>query len=436
MSVAILFLAAAAAVASVHDSAEQDRIRQAMKFDLYACARPAYPPAALAQRAGGQSTLEIQVGAGGKVADARVAVSSGRADLDAAALASIRTCSFHAVNTLGKPPGKRFAAQFIWKPGEPPRALDPALVMRTQRLAELGDPVAQNTLGTWYEQGRSFEKDLAQAAALYRLAAHGGNAYAQNNLGVLLNRGAGVARDRRQAVFWYAKAAEQGHGWGQANLSWAYQHGSVGEPDMEQARKWLTRSAEGGLAAAQVRLGLLMLDRAAYAEARAPGAQWFARAAVADDPAGLYYLGRSYELGVGNEPDDVLAAALYRRALGRSGGRAETALATLIEDGRAQAEAPDEVLTLYETAMRSRDGGAFYRYGLVLERRGDHALAAALFRHGRTLGDCRAAVRSIQIQAGWTPEARGASPRAVRPVSVKRCGDRLEPLRPSWRELY
>ncbi|MET0208381.1 MAG: TonB family protein [Burkholderiaceae bacterium] len=430
MSIVILSLAAAAVIVSVHDSVEQDRIRQAMKFDLYACARPAYPSAALAQSAGGHSMLEIQVGAEGKVTNARVAVSSGRADLDAAALASLRKCLFHAVSTLGKPPGKRFGAQFIWQPGDPPRALDPALTMRTQRLAKEGDPVAQNTLGTWYEQGRFGEKDLAQAAALYRLAAHGGSAYAQNNLGVLLNRGAGVARDRRQAVFWYAKAAEQGHGWAQANLSWAYQHGSVGERDMEQARAWLKRSAEGGLAAAQVRLGLLMLDRVAYAETRAPGAQWFARAAAADDPAGLYYLGRSYQLGVGNEPDDVLAAALYRRALGRSGGRAETALATLIEDGRAQAESPDEVLTLYETAMHSRDGGAFYRYGLVLERRGDHALAAALFRHGQRLGDCRAAVRSIQIQAG------GASPRAVRPVSVEQCGDPLEPRPQGWRELY
>ena len=436
MSVAILFLAAAAAIASVNDSVEQDRIRQAMKFDLYACARPAYPPAALAQRAGGQSTLEIKVDADGKVTDARVAVSSGRADLDAAALTGISKCAFHALNTLGKPPGKRFRAQFIWQPGEPPRALDPALVMRTQRLAEEGDPTAQNTLGTWYEQGRFFEKDLAQAAALYRLAAHGGSAYAQNNLGVLLNRGAGVARDRRQAAFWYAKAAGQGHGWAQANLSWAYQHGSVGERNLEQARKWLTRSAEGGLAAAQVRLGLLMLERAVYAEARAPGAEWFARAAAADDPAGLYYLGRSYQLGVGNEQDDGLAAALYRRALGRSGGRAETALATLIEDGRAQAEAPDEVLTLYETAMQSREGGAFYRYGLVLERRGDHALAAALFRHGQRLGDCRAAVRSMQIQAGWTPEARRASPRAIRPVLVAQCEDRLAPVPQSWRELY
>ena len=436
MSIAILFLAAAAAVASVHDSAEQERIRQAMKFDLYACARPAYPPAALARRVGGRSTLDIQVDAEGKVTYARVAVSSGRSDFDGAALAGIRKCVFHALATLGKPPGKRFGAQFVWQPGEPPRALDPAWVMHTQRLAEEGDPAAQNTLGTWYEQGRFGEKDLAQAAALYRLAAHGGNAYAQNNLGVLLNRGAGVARDRRQAVFWYAKAAEQGHGWAQANLSWAYQHGSVGERDMEQARKWLTRSAEGGLAAAQVRLGLLTLERAVHAEARAPGAQWFARAAAAGDPAGLYYLGRSYELGVGNEPDDVLAAALYRRALGRSGGRAETALATLIEAGRAQAEAPDEVSALYETAMQARDGAAFYRHGLVLERRGDHALAAALFRHGQRLGDCRAAVRSIKIRAGWRLEQGGASARGIRPVSVEQCGDRLEPRPQYWPELY
>jgi TonB family protein len=436
MSLAILFLAAAAAVASVHDSTEQDRIRQALRLDLYACARPAYPATAQAQGAGGRSTLNIQVDAGGQVADVRVAVTSGRADLDGAALAGIRNCAFHAVATLGKPPDKWFGAQFIWQPGEPPGALDPALVIRTQRLAEEGDPAAQNTLGTWYEQGRFFEKDLAQAAALYRLAAHGGNAYAQNNLGVLLNRGVGVARDRRQAVFWYAKAAEQRHGWAQANLSWAYQHGSVGERDMAQARKWLTRAAEGGLAAAQVRLGLLMLGRPGYAEARAPGAQWFARAAAVDDPAGLYYLGRSYELGIGNEPNDALAAALYRRALGRSGGRAETALATLIEDGRAQAEAPHEVLALYETAMQSRDGGAFYRYGLVLEQRGDHALAAALFRHGQRLGDCRAATRSIRIRAGWRLEAGGASGRGIRPASVEQCGDPLEPRPQHWRELY
>ncbi len=427
MSVAILLLTAAAAIASVHDSAEQDRLRQAMKLDLYACARPAYPPAALAQRAGGKSTLKIRVDAEGKVTGARVTVSSGRADLDAAALAAIRNCAFHVVATLDKPSDEWFATQFIWQPGDPPQPLDPALVARTQRLAEEGNPAAQNTLGTWYEQGRFFEKDLEQAAALYRLAAHGGNAFAQNNLGVLLNRGAGVPRDRRQAVFWYAKAAQQGHGWAQANLAWAYQYGTAGERDVEQARHWLTRSAEGGLAAAQVRLGLMLLYRAVYSEAKAPGAQWLERAAAANDPAGLYYLGRSFELGVGNARDDRQATALYRRALGRSAGRAETALASLIEAGRAQAGHPDEVLTLYEAAMQARDPAAFYRYGRILEQRGEADRAKALFRHGKKMGDCRAALRSIRIEAGWQRRDSTRLPGAIRPTSEEQCPAGIDP---------
>lgn len=426
MSIAILFLAAAAAVASVHDSAEQDRIRQAMKLDLYACARPAYPPEALAQRAGGQSSLKIQLDTEGKVTDARVAASSGRADLDASALAGIRKCAFHAVATLRKPADKWFGTQFIWQPGEPARALDPALVAHTERLAEEGDPAAQNTLGTWYEHGRFFQKDMAQAAAWYRRAAQGGHAYAQNNLGVLYFRGNGVPRDRRQAAHWYAQAAEQGHGWAQANLVWAYQHGAAGEWDKDKALYWLTRSAKGGLAPAQVRLGLLLLDRAGSDLQRAAAAQWLARASTLDYPAGHYYLGKSHELGLGNVQDDARAATLYRKALGRSSGRAETALGALIEAGRSDARQSDEALELFEKAMQARDPAAFYHYGRALERRGHAGLAVAMFRQGAHLGHCEAGLRYAQIQIARDPEAQPALWRVPRPLSVDWCKAPLE----------
>lgn len=426
MSLAILLLAAAAATLSVHDSAEQERIRQAMKFDLYACTRPAYPRAALAERAGGKSTLDIQLDAEGKVADARVAVSSGRADLDTSALAGIRKCSFHALATLGKPPGKRYQAQFVWTPGEAPRPLDPALVASTQQLAEEGDPAAQNTLGTWYEQGRFFKRDMAQAAAWYRRAADGGHARAQNNLGVLYYRGSGVPGDRRQAAHWYAQAAAQGHGWAQANLAWAYQYGSAGERNMDKALHWLTRSAEGGLAPAQVRLGLLLLDRAGSSEERADAEAWLVRAAALDDPVGRYYLGRVYERGLGTVQDDALAAAQYRKALGRSSGRAETALATLIEAGRARAETPDEALALFEAAMRARDPAAFHGYGVALERRGDSTLASAMLRHGGDKGHCQAGVRLMQIRMASDPDYNSTWRGRGWPTSMAVCDRPLE----------
>ena len=426
MSIAILFLAAAAAIASVHDSAEQDRIRQAMKLDLYACARPAYPPAALAQRAGGTSTLKIRVDAEGKVTDARVVVSSGRADLDASALAGIRKCAFHVVNTLGKRANHWFQAQFVWQPGASRRVQDPVRLASTRQAADQGDPVAQNRLGAWHEHGSYVEHDMVQAAAWYRLAADNGNPIAQNNLGVLYSRGAGVPRSSVQAAYWYEKAAEQGHGWAQANLARAYQTGSGGKWDRDIALRWLTASAEGGLAAAQVRLGLLLLARAASDDERAAAAAWLARAAQANDPAGLYYLGRSVERGWANVQDDAQAASLYRKALGRSGGRAETALGAMIEAGRARAEAPDEALALYDTALRARDPAVFYHYGVALEARGDTGLANAMFRHGTGLGDCQAGFRWMEIRMAQDPTFNTSWRRIPQPPTIEICRQSIE----------
>lgn len=403
-----------------------------MTLDLNACPRPAYPAAALARNAGGKTTLEVQIGEEGLVTDARVDVSSGRPDLDEAALAGIRRCVFHAVLATGQAPTGWLKTQYVWIPGNAKKAeaQNRAQFDRTRQLAEAGDPVAQNRLGAWYQHGTWVKADLVQAAAWYRLAAESGNAIAQNNLGVLYYRGAGVPRDMQQAVAWYAKAAEQGHGWAQANLAWAYEHGTAGEPDIGKAVYWLTKSAEGGLAAAQVRLGLLAMARAASDAERSAAAAWFARAAAQNDPAGHYYLGRSFELGLGNAQDRAQAAALYRKALERSGGRAETALGMLLEAGRAGVADQDAAARLYEKATRWRYPPAFYRYGLVLEQRGEYALAAAVFRQGAELGDCDAVRKYLLLQP-----AQGAVPAAGEPgtdwnARAQRCKARPAGLPP------
>lgn len=401
MPFAILLLVAIAAFLPIHAhgaTGSIDTAQQALTVDMYACARPAYPAAALALGVGGQVVLEVQVGADGGVRAARVASSSGRADLDEAALLGVRRCAFHAVLALGPAPAGWLKTQFAWRPGAPRFVPDEAFLAATKARADAGQAEAQNRLGAWHEHGAGVERDLVQAAAWYRLAADAGDAVAQNNLGVLYPRGAGVARDRAQAVHWYALAAEQGHGWAQANLAWAYQHGSVGKPDLARALDWLTRSAEGGLAPAQVRLGLLAMRRAASDEERFVAAAWLARAAGQDAPAGHYYLGRSVELGLGGDADDARAAALYRKALGRSGGRAETALGVLLDSGRVEANTPDEAFVLYGAAMAARHAAAFYRYGALLEGRGADPMAAALFEHGAQLGSCEAGIRLLQIR--------------------------------------
>lgn len=372
--------------------------QQLLSIDLHACPRPAYPGAALARGAGGKTTVEVQIGEQGLVTEGRVSSSSGSADLDQAALAAVRRCVFHTLLAAGHTPTGWLKTQYVWIPGQARQAAarNQALFDSTTQRAAAGDALAQNRLGTWYQNGTYGSTDLAQAAHWYRLAADQGNAYAQNNLGVLYYRGAGVARDQTQAVYWYAKAAEQGHGWAQANLAWAYQFGSAGEKDIDKALHWLTEAAGGGLPAAQVRLGLLAMQRAGTDEARSAASAWLARAAAQQYPAGLYYLGRTFELGLGNAQDDAQAAALYRQALGRSDGRAETALGSLLETGRAGHADVDQAARLYQQAMHWRYPAAYSHYASVLAQRGEAPLARAVLREAAQMGDCDAALQYAQ----------------------------------------
>lgn len=409
-----ILLAVAAATFVVPACASAERLQDAqriMEIDLQACMRPDYPAAALAEGAEGKTTVEFQIGGQGRVLEARVVASSGRADLDDAALAGIRGCTFRTVVAAGAAPSGWLRTQYLWLAHGSNGAalLDPEQLDSTKARAASGDAVAQNQLGVWYERGIYFKADPAQAAHWYRLAAHGGYAVAQNNLGVLYNRGAGVPLDRKMAVHWYAKAAEQGHGWAQANLAWAYQYGSIGEPDFDKARYWLTRSAEGGLADAQARLGRFLMTRATSDDERVAASAWLEKAAAQNYPQGLYYLGRSFELGLGNVQDDERAAALYRAVLGRSEGRGETALAMLLDAGRGGRASEEEVARLYRTAMASRYPAAFYQYGLLLERQGDDAMASSFFLSAAELGDCQGAIRSLQLRQAAGTDSTAAS---------------------------
>lgn len=379
MKTLILVLAAAASTLPAHAlGARPDDPQQVMGLDLSACARPVYPAAALAQRAGGKTTVEVRIGDKGIVTDARVATSSGRPDLDEAALTGIRQCTFHAVLATGLVPTGWIKTQYVWviDGAARPSVQDPALFDRTKARADAGDAEAQYLLGTWYARGTRVGKDPAQAAD------------------------------------WYAKAAEQGHLWGQANLALAYESGIGAERDIDKALAWITRSAEGGLPFAQLHLGMLTMPRATNDEERAAAAAWIARAAAQNYAPGAYYLGRSFELGLGNVQDPAQAAAFYRKALDASGGRAETALGMLLEGDRAGVGDADEAAKLYLKAMRWPYPLAYYRYGLILEQRGDIGLATAVYRQGADLGHCEAVVKYAQLRPA-EDSAPGAGPAGI-----------------------
>jgi GAF domain/PilZ domain/Sel1 repeat len=81
-------------------------------------------------------------------------------------------------------------------------AVDAGTLTQLQRLAEAGDPLAQNALGLRYAQGEGVKLDEQEAANWFTKAAEQGNVAAQSKLGSLYWAGRGVPASLREAYFW------------------------------------------------------------------------------------------------------------------------------------------------------------------------------------------------------------------------------------------
>jgi GAF domain-containing protein len=91
-----------------------------------------------------------------------------------------------------------------------PNVVDTATLVQLRRLAEAGDPLAQNALGLRYAQGDGVKFDEAEAANWFTRAAEQGNVAAQSKLGSLYWAGRGVQPSLREAYFWTVLARAGG----------------------------------------------------------------------------------------------------------------------------------------------------------------------------------------------------------------------------------
>ncbi len=118
--------------------------------------------------------------------------------------------------------------------------------------------------------------------SLCRLA-DGGDPRAQNELGALYQSGGGGSQGKARALEWYAKAAEQGYVPAQHNLGMLFL--VRGGSSEALARQWLEKAAEGGYTPSQLQLALLCTNGKAGARDYAEGHKWLSVAAARTEGA-------------------------------------------------------------------------------------------------------------------------------------------------------
>lgn len=104
--------------------------------------------------------------------------------------------------------------------------------------AALGDAEAQHDLGVVFHRGEDLPRDLAKAAAMWRMAADRGSIAALNNLGHLTYYGRGIKQDHAEGVRLWRLAAEKRHAESQIHLSIAYTDGKYLPRDYVEAYAW------------------------------------------------------------------------------------------------------------------------------------------------------------------------------------------------------
>lgn len=126
------------------------------------------------------------------------------------------------------------------------RQNDADAILRLRKAAELGDAMAQASLGLRYAKGEGVPKDSATAVEWFRKAAAQGNADATNNLGVMYENGFGVGQSYWIAQDLYRVAAERGSVQAQANLGKAYEMGQGVPKNYNEALTWYKKAASAG----------------------------------------------------------------------------------------------------------------------------------------------------------------------------------------------
>lgn len=176
-----------------------------------------------------------------------------------------------------------------------------------------GRPVAQYLLAEQYRTGAGVTRDPARAFGLYRQSAERGVAAAEMMVGQAYFFGIGVARDVDAAVGWIRDAARQENPEALFMLASLYGTGQGVELDDALAFRLSLRAAALGHTRAAATVGTRFIYDLSLRDVD-KGIYYLRKSATSNDPFGAYLLAQEYLRGVDLSRDFGLAAQWLTQA--------------------------------------------------------------------------------------------------------------------------
>ena len=173
-----------------------------------------------------------------------------------------------------------------------------------KRLAEDDQvPLAQFTLGLFYDNGWGREVDRETACKWYDKAAAGDIPAAAHFAAKCLELGIHRTADPSAAANLYQKAVNLGHTTSLCALGKLYIAGAGVPKNPAKGLELCAKAAGQGLKTAQVQMGRFLLEDGPPIRNYVQAKSWFQHAAQQDDPQAQYYLGIMARDGLGQEID-------------------------------------------------------------------------------------------------------------------------------------
>ncbi len=250
-------------------------------------------------------------------------------------------------------------------------------IAELQKLADSGDPAAQNELGVRYRIGADVEKDPAKAVTWYLKAARQGYAKAYFNLGAAYYNGDGVPVNIDDSCAYFIFSSDAGDQRGMEALArtrsetsvrelnkcevlaaTAYLTGDLIKQDYGKAMKWYSAAADAGDGAACEKIAY-MYDRGIGVPVNQQASlRWLQRASDLNYAPAIYELGLAYENGKGGTADFTRAKDYYEKAAALAFAPAFTALGNMYAVGRGVSLDREKALAYYLVAANSGDAVA------------------------------------------------------------------------------